>query len=84
MPRKGKKKFLSAEAKPFALAGEAERYPDTLYRNRLLAMPAFIVSTAENGGLPISFMIGAKCSVFSRFILKTTFLKKMFSSPAPP
>lgn len=72
-PGKDRKKFLAAEAKPFALAGGAEGYPDTLYPSRLLAMAAFIVSTAENRGLPISLVVGAKCSVFSRFILKTTF-----------
>lgn len=77
--------FLGAEAKLFALAGKAERYSYCLYWNRLPALPAFIVSAAENAGLPISLVISAKCSVFSRFILKTTFLKKaMFSSPAAP
>lgn len=79
--------FLGAEAKLFALAGKAERYSHCLYWNRLPALPAFIVSAAENAGLPISLVISAQCSVFSRFILKTTLKKKkegMLSSPAAP
>jgi len=57
-------------------AGEAERYPDLLYQSRFLAMPAFIVSTAKSTGLPTSLVFSAKCSAFSKFILKLHLKKK--------
>lgn len=73
MPRKGKNIFVAPEAKLFALTGGAERYPDTLYPHRLLAMPGFTVATTENARLPVILMIGAKCSVFPGFIFKMSF-----------